>query len=124
LKGNPGPTGAGGVFRDHKGDVILVYASKLGLSTNNSVELAGLLRGMVIAQTYRFSTLEVEGDSQLIIRALQKILNGVMADKVSQHWRMSHGLIELGRLVNSLATIIPELVHVGRLTQWSIAWPI
>jgi ribonuclease HI len=89
----------------------MVYVSKLEILKNNSVELAGLLRGMVIAQTYGFSSLEVEGGSQLIIRALQKVLNGVMIDKVSQHWRMIHGITELGRWVHSLATIILEMMH-------------
>lgn len=110
-KGNPGLAGAGGFFRDHKGDVILAYVSNMGLSSNNSTELVGLLRGMVIAETHEFLALVVEGESQLVIVALQKIMNGVNVDKVSQHWRMSYGIFELERLVNSLAAIVLELVH-------------
>jgi ribonuclease HI len=78
---------------------------------NNAVELAGLPRGITLAKDHGFSALSVEGDSQLIIRGLQKILNGVKDDKVSHNWRLSHGLSELGGMVTSLAAIIPEQIR-------------
>jgi hypothetical protein len=87
-----------------------------------NVELAGLHRGITLAKDHGFSTLSVEGDSQLIIRGLQKILNGVKDDKVSHNWRLSHGLSKLGGMVTSLATIIPEQSKERKI-RWSIAWP-
>jgi hypothetical protein len=65
----------------------------------------------VIAQMHGLSSLVVEGDSQLIIRALQKIMSGVSVDKVSKHWRLSYGISELGCLVKTLGAIVPELVR-------------
>jgi hypothetical protein len=37
-KGNPGPAGAGGVFRNHKGEPLLFFATNLGITSNNAVE--------------------------------------------------------------------------------------
>jgi ribonuclease HI len=62
-----------GVFRDHRGDMKLVYASNLGTTTNNIVEMVSLLRGLLIAQEQGFHALVVEGDSQLLVSALRKI---------------------------------------------------
>jgi hypothetical protein len=109
-KGNIDLTGVGGVFRNHKGEVILVYVSNIGISMNNTLELAGLFRVIVIAKDHGFSSLSVEGDSQIIIRALQNLLNGVKVNKVSHNWRLSHGLSELGCMVTSLVAIIPKQV--------------
>jgi hypothetical protein len=52
--------------------------------------------------------LEVEGDSHLVIKGLQKLLNGVMEDKISKNWWLSHGLSVLGGMVTSLASIVPK----------------
>jgi ribonuclease HI len=81
------------------------------LSTNNMVELEGLLHGIVIAQKYGFQSLEVEGDSRVLLLAMTKILDGVHLDRVLIHWILSHGIAKLGHMVKSLVAIIPKTIH-------------
>jgi len=41
-KGNPGKSGYGGVFRDHKGIPLLTFIGSIGWDTNKLTELEGL----------------------------------------------------------------------------------
>jgi ribonuclease HI len=111
-KGNPGPAGYGIVFRDHHGNILLIRAGYIGHSTNNVAELWGLTEGIQMAIKHNFSKLIVEGDSQIIINLLWKILNGANPDRISPSWRLLHGL---QRITDSLCPnldIIPA--HVRR----------
>ena len=49
AKGNPGPTGGGGVLRGHRGEWILGFAENMGISTSMKAELKALLRGLKLA---------------------------------------------------------------------------
>jgi ribonuclease HI len=82
-KGNPSAAGYGVVFRNHHGHIILINASSLGHSTNNAAELLGLIRGLQLAIENDFTKLIVEGDSQIIINLLRRILNGANPDRMS-----------------------------------------
>ncbi|XP_015159877.1 uncharacterized protein [Solanum tuberosum] len=64
---NPGRIGAGGVIRDHSGEMILAFATPLGNGTNNQAEIGAAIFGMtwVLQLGYRSVILEV--DSQLLI---------------------------------------------------------
>lgn len=42
AKGNPGPAGYGGIFRNSEGAVRHIYHGSLGRDTNNTVELESL----------------------------------------------------------------------------------
>jgi len=53
-KGNLGDVGSGGVFRDHKGEWKLMYASNLGTKTKNYVEMLSLLLGLMISWSHGF----------------------------------------------------------------------
>jgi hypothetical protein len=83
-KGNPGSNGVGGVFSNHKGETLLLYATNLGIRSNNAVEIAGLGRAIKISIEGGLSSLEVEGDSQLVIIGMQ-LLNGIKVEKISQN---------------------------------------
>ena len=37
-RGNMGPTGFGGLFRDHDGKIVMVFLGSIGMDTNNSAE--------------------------------------------------------------------------------------
>ena len=45
-KGNPGPAGFGGIFRNSQGDSLAIYYGSIGWDTNNSAELEGLWQGL------------------------------------------------------------------------------
>lgn len=91
-KGNPSPSGFGGVFRDHTGNLHLIYLGSNGWDTNNSSELEGLWQGLIQAQRHNFFPLIIEGDSQIIINMGKKISQGAPVHKVSKRWRMAHRL--------------------------------
>jgi len=91
-KGNPGNSGFGGIFRDHKGAPLLTFLGSKGWDTNNSAELEGLWQGLILAQDKGFFPLIIEGDSQIIINMVTKILQGSSSGKVSNSWRMAKRL--------------------------------
>jgi len=111
-KGNPGTAGYGAVFRDHLGHILLIAAGYLGHSKNNTTELWGLIRGLQLASEHGFNNLVVEGDSQIIINMLWRILNGANLEKIMPSWRLSHGLQMLTNLMKPTQTIFPT--HVRR----------
>lgn len=39
AKGKAGPTGVGGVLRDHKGDVLLIFSNNEGLQESNEIKV-------------------------------------------------------------------------------------
>lgn len=69
-KGNPGPAGAGGVFRDHSGDWMLGYTRHIGYATNSIAEAWAIRDGLQVATQKKFSHILVESDSQTIINLL------------------------------------------------------
>eukprot|EP00253_Pinus_taeda_P032484 PITA_32484 len=88
AKGNPGPSGFGGVIRNSDGVVIYIYYGSSGTNTNNMAELEGMWKGICIADHLNFYPLEVEGDSQILINAAIRIQVGSSAAKVASSWRL------------------------------------
>eukprot|EP00253_Pinus_taeda_P022049 PITA_22049 len=88
AKGNPGPTGFGGVFRNEVGATIHIYFGTMGKDTNNAAELEGLWKGICIADKKNFFPLEVEGDSLILINAAIRIQAGTSAAKIASSWRL------------------------------------
>jgi ribonuclease HI len=107
-RGNPGPGGAEGIFRDSKGEIISLYTVVLGHTTNNRAKLAGLLAGLQWAKVRGYSTLIVEGDSKLLVSALGKIINSASPYKVSKNWRLFVGLTEVALTIHGTSAIIPS----------------
>jgi hypothetical protein len=70
--------------------------------------LAGLRRGIKVAIDKGFLALEVKGDSLLVIKGLQQLMNGAKAERISQNWCLRYGFSVLGSLVTNLTTIISE----------------
>jgi ribonuclease HI len=128
-KGNPGAAGYGVVFRNHHGHILVIGVGSIGHSTNNTTELWGLIKGLQLATKNNFAKIIVEGDSQIIIGLLRRIINGANPDRISPSWRLSHGLKIIADLVQPNQAIIPthvrrkanqvvdELANLG--TNWS-----
>ena len=55
------------MLRDRNGDVLLVYARKLGKGSNNLVEAMELLWGLQLIREMKIEVLTIEGDPKLII---------------------------------------------------------
>ena len=79
-KGNPGVSGAGAVIYEENEEI---WADQFFVGekfTNNHAEYAGLILGLQQALEMNIVSLAVEGDSQLVINQMNKIL------KVGKLW--------------------------------------
>ena len=89
---------AGDVLRDKNGDVLLVYAGKVGNGSNNVAEAMALLWGLQLYKERNFLELTIEGDSKLVIdlvkgeaRLRWKIRNIILDIKqILEEMRMVH----------------------------------
>ena len=71
-KGNPGDAGAGGVIYSPKGSTKDCFCWGLGQKTNNQAEMLGLFKACHIAREKGIKDLQVFGDSEIIIKNLNK----------------------------------------------------
>jgi len=97
-KGNLGNASFGGIFRNHKGTPILTFLGSIGWDTNNSVELEGLWQGLLVAHDKDLFPLIIEGDSQIIIKMVSRILQGSPPCKVSDEWKIGYELLNAGSI--------------------------
>jgi ribonuclease HI len=111
-KGNPGNAGYGAVFRNHLSHIIALGAGPLGHATNNAAELWALIKGLQIASQNNYNKLIVEGDSQVIIGLLKRLLHGANPDKISPSWRLTHGLQLIADSMHPQQVILPT--HIRR----------
>ena len=66
-RGNPGPTGFGGLCRDSLGRINFVFLGAIGHDSNNSAELEGMIQGLqCLVRSNSFPAI-IEGDSQISI---------------------------------------------------------
>ena len=65
--GNPGPTGVGGVLRDHRGQWISGFSLRGGFATNNMAELATVRQGLEMAWNKGYKLLHLELDSKVVL---------------------------------------------------------
>lgn len=85
ARGNPSPTEVGGAFQDDTRVIPCVFAIHQGKSTNKVVELDGVIRGLYLAKNPCLQSLIVEGDSTIIIQALNGLLCGSNPNKMSHN---------------------------------------
>jgi hypothetical protein len=109
-RGNPGPAGFVSVLRNHVGEIIHLVAGFLGENTNNVAELLSLIRGLQVATHNQYHQVIVEGDSQIIIQLITKILHGEHPRRISPSWRLSGFLEDFRAIIHPNLTIIPSHV--------------
>jgi ribonuclease HI len=66
-RGNPGPAAAGWVVVTSDG-IAAEGGETIGRATNNQAEYEALIRALRAARDYGFDSVEVKGDSQLIVK--------------------------------------------------------
>ncbi|XP_059070960.1 uncharacterized protein LOC131862049 [Cryptomeria japonica] len=74
TKGNSGVTGYGCIVRKATGDIMGSVSGNMGIASNNEVEAMALARGLRFCVDNGFTSMEVEGDSQIIINAIKNNL--------------------------------------------------
>ncbi|MGV1048480.1 MAG: ribonuclease HI family protein [Solirubrobacterales bacterium] len=71
ARGNPGPAAIGVVLRDADGEILAERAERIGRTTNNVAEYRALLAGIELAAEHGADTLELVGDSELVVRQVE-----------------------------------------------------
>ena len=71
-KGNPGLPGGGGIFRDRYGNWIKAIAGNFGWCASVEAEASALLKGLHIAREARYTNVEINMDSQIIVKKIQQ----------------------------------------------------
>jgi ribonuclease HI len=66
-RGNPGPASIGWVIVTSDG-IAAEGSETIGRATNNQAEYEALIRGLRAARDYGFDSVEIKGDSQLIVK--------------------------------------------------------
>jgi hypothetical protein len=114
-KGNPGPAGYGAVIRNSTGEILTLTAGYLGETTNNVAELTGLLQGLQQALALGNHNIILEGDSQIVIQLITKILHGGHPHKISPSWRLA-GLLEDFHFYSKITSVSSPHTSKGRQT--------
>lgn len=67
-RGNPGPSSAGVVIQDLKGEVVRTLAKRIGTTTNNVAEYFALIFALQEALAMGIRELEIRTDSELLAK--------------------------------------------------------
>jgi ribonuclease HI len=70
-RGNPGPAAYGVVVRDPRGQTVARLKKYIGRSTNNVAEYYGLIAALDYAQSRQVRALDVESDSELLVKQMR-----------------------------------------------------
>ena len=70
-RGNPGPASYGVVIRDPRGQIVAKLKKYIGRSTNNVAEYYGLIAALDYAQQHGIRALQVQSDSELLVRQMR-----------------------------------------------------
>lgn len=89
-RGNPGPS-AGGAVVDIDGRRAVLHGH-VRTGTNNEAEYEGLILGLRHALDEEADSVEVRGDSQLVLRQLEGVYK-VKADHLRPLWREARTLL-------------------------------
>ena len=110
-RGNPGPSGAGVVLLDDKGEQILELSRYLDDGTNNEAEYRALVRGLEAAAEIGVRRIEIFLDSELVVKQLSgkyKVRNARLRSLFDQAVSIlrqfdDYGIFHVGREQNQQA---------------------
>ncbi len=92
ARGNPGEAGCGAIIFDETGVVLKELSRYLGHATNNVAEYEGLLMGLEGVLRLGGKVLQVQSDSQLLVRHLNGLYR-VKDDKLRRLYQKALGLL-------------------------------
>ncbi|WP_305037660.1 ribonuclease HI [Halapricum sp. CBA1109] len=70
-RGNPGPAAIGWVVVTGDGGIVSEGNDRIGTATNNRAEYEALIRALEVATDHGFDSVEVRGDSELIVKQVR-----------------------------------------------------
>lgn len=103
AKGNPGEAGIGGIFRDEEGKIKWAYAMECCIAMNNEAEYHALNRGLEIAIREGYHSLQIEGDSMLVIEIMKQLQQGTTTEKLRKSWRTAWVITELHQQLQKMS---------------------
>ncbi|KAL0462889.1 UNVERIFIED_CONTAM: putative ribonuclease H protein [Sesamum latifolium] len=104
-RGNPGVAVAGGLLRNHKGEVLWAFFEPLGTTTNTVAELQALFRGLQISLEKGFPRVWIELDALNTIHLLSAQFKGV--------WHLQVLLQKIKKLLLCLETKVTHIYREG-----------
>ncbi|XP_057863436.1 uncharacterized protein LOC131071568 [Cryptomeria japonica] len=110
MKGNPGPSGAGCVARNHQGQIIARCSQRLGAGTNNEAEVNTTFLAVPMVRKLGVVNLHLEGDSQIIVHAILK--------RGADDWKIDKVIQSIKRLLSTFQRF--KLSHVLREGNWEV----
>ncbi|KAK1311614.1 hypothetical protein QJS10_CPA07g00001 [Acorus calamus] len=117
--GNPGPSGAGGVFRDHQATFLLGFSCNTSHNTNTFAEFYGLFRGISIwfeTHPHFQGSIWIESDSTLVVNTIKGlvstntqvqpfVLHTLKLLDLLREWKITHIFREGNRSADKLASL-------------------
>ncbi|XP_058068314.1 uncharacterized protein LOC131217411 [Magnolia sinica] len=73
-RGNPGPSGGGGLGRDSNGNFLFAFKLGYGRGFNTRAELRAILNGIELCAQMGYSRVEIASDSSMVVVSLAKEL--------------------------------------------------
>jgi len=116
-KGNPGPTGGGGIIRGCRGEWLGGFAERMGVCTSMKAKIKAVYRGLQLAKSMNIRNLWVKLDSQIVVGMLnggfpwskehEPLLNSCKKLIQSQDWvvKISHCYREANQVADKLANL-------------------
>ena len=82
-RGNLDSADFGGLCHNHDGRITMVFLGSIGMDTNNSTELEGIICGLEVLIRGGFFPAIIEGDSNILIQTAKWLTIGQTSEKVS-----------------------------------------
>jgi ribonuclease HI len=113
-RGNPGPAATGWVIITGDG-IVAEGGKRIGESTNNRAEYEALIHALSVAADYGFDTVELRGDSELVVKQVTGAWNvndlGLRERRVKvlslleqfDEWSLTHVPREINERADNLA---------------------
>ncbi len=92
-RGNPGPAAYGVVIRNPRGEIVARLKKYIGRTTNNVAEYYGLIAALDYAQSNNIRMLQIESDSELLVKQMRgqyKVKSADLQPLFERAKKMSH----------------------------------
>lgn len=103
-KGNPGPSGVGGVFRDENKKILGYFSLNIGHGWANEAEVRAILNALMFSQEFMLKNIIIESDSTVAVNWV--------ASRENRPWRLSNELNHIDFLISETNCV--EVRHVYR----------
>lgn len=107
--------GGGRTLRDPYGRIIFSFSSYFGKGTNLQAKLKAVLAGANMCQFHGLSQFQIEYDSLVLVKVLQKHFTCPWSDRkdVEHIWQLTSGIPEINHCLRQANKVADLLENVG-----------